>query len=161
MIGTVFAFMAGIMLTWPALVVLLVLGILFEHNDSHGWAVFTGLVAITVAFFFFDVPLGVLAIGAVIYLMVGLCWSFWRYKRHVDDTITEHKGSCQNTKNHVLTYLQPKEMLGTITTWIIVWPFSMIENLTSDIINGIQTLVQRVFHGVYNRIYESAVSALK
>ena len=158
---TILGFVAGVMLTWPALVVLLVLGILFEHNDAHGWAVFIALITAVVLFFFFSVPLLALAIGAVVYLVAGLLWSFWRYKRHVADVIEEYKDAQQHEKDYALKYSSPKEMLSTITSWIIVWPFSIIDNLISDIIDGIQVLVKKVFHGVYNKIYESAVSALK
>ena len=161
MIGSALALLAGFMITWPALIALLVLGILFEHNDAHGWAVFTALITAVVLYFFFSVPLLTLAIGAVVYVAAGLLWSFWRYKRHVADAIEEYKDARPDQKARVLEYLSPKAMLSTITSWIIVWPFSMIDNLVFDIIDGIQTLVKKVFHGVYNRIYESAVAQLK
>jgi hypothetical protein len=158
---TVLGFIAGVMLTWPALIVLLVLGVLFEHNDAHGWAVFIALITAVVLFFFFSVPLLTLTIGAVVYVAAGLLWSFWRYKRHVADVIEEYKDAQQHLKTHALEYLSPKAMLSTITSWIIVWPFSIIDSLVFDIIDGIQILVKKVFHGVYNKIYESAISALK
>jgi len=161
MIETMFMFAAGFMLSWPALIVLLILGILFEHNDAHGWAVFTAMVTAAVAYFFFSVPLMTLAIGIVAYLVVGLIWSFWRYKRHVDTVVTQYKDEPSEARQRAIGRLHPKAMLSTITTWIIVWPFSMIENITSDIINAIQMLVQKVFRGIYHRIYESAVDQLK
>jgi uncharacterized membrane protein len=161
MIETAIIFVAGFMLSWPALITLLVLGILFEHNDAHGWAIFTAMVTTAVAYFFFSVPLMTLAIGAVIYLVVGLIWSFWRYKRHADEVVNAYKDSPAVTKQRVLAMLHPKEMLSTITTWIIIWPFSMVENITSDIITAIQMLVQKVFRNIYHRIYDSAVAQLK
>jgi hypothetical protein len=51
-------------------------------------------------------------------------------------------------------------MLDTITAWILIWPFSLTENLCGDIIHFIETLVKKVFKGVYNRIYENAVGQL-
>lgn len=48
MIDWTVAFLGGLatgyLLTWPGLIALCVLGVLFEHNDSRGWAVFSGLV---------------------------------------------------------------------------------------------------------------------
>lgn len=155
------AFVAGLMLSWPALVVLAFLGILFEHSGSRGWSVFVALVIAAVSFFYFSVSLMSIAIGAVAYIVIGLLWSFWRYKRHVAKMIEEHKGSDANHKERVLRSLHPKEMLGTITAWIVVWPFSLVENLVGDIINFIQELVTKFFRGVYMRIYDSAVAALK
>jgi hypothetical protein len=52
-------------------------------------------------------------------------------------------------------------MLPTITAWITIWPFSLVENFVGDIINFIQDLVQKVFRGIYHKIYDSAVAALK
>lgn len=52
-------------------------------------------------------------------------------------------------------------VLGFIAGVMLTWPFSIIDSLVFDIIDGIQILVKKVFHGVYNKIYESAISALK
>lgn len=155
------AFVAGFLLTWPALVVLVFLGILFEHNGARGWSVFTALVVAAVAYFFFSVSLLNIAIGAVGYVVIGLLWSFWRYKRHVGKVIEENKGLDASYKERALRNLHPKQMLGTITAWVVVWPFSMVENLVGDILNFVQDLVVKYFRGVYMHIYESAVSALK
>ena len=69
MFETLFVFLSGMatayLLTWPALIVLLVLGILFEHNGARGWAVFTGLVAIATSYFFFAVPFETMIVYAV------------------------------------------------------------------------------------------------
>lgn len=156
-----FAFAAGLLLTWPALIVLLFVGILFEHNGARGWAVFTALAVAAVSYFFFSVSLLSIAIGAVCYIVIGLIWSFWRYKRHAQKVVEAKKNSSATDKEYALRALHPKAMLGTITAWIVIWPFSMVENLVGDIINFIQELVTKFFRGVYHRIYDSAVSALK
>jgi hypothetical protein len=70
------AFAAGLLLTWPAFIVLVFLGILFEHNGARGWAVFTALAVAAVSYFFFSVSLLTIAIGAVGYIVIGLIWSF-------------------------------------------------------------------------------------
>lgn len=161
MIEAALGFIVGYMVSWPALVVLLLLGVIFEHNEAHGWAVFTALVTMAVSYFFFGIPLlTVLAYGAG-YVVVGLIWSFYRYKRHAGDMVEKYKNADSSTKNSVIRDLHPKAMLGTITSWIIIWPFSMIENVVGDLITGIQTLVQKVFRGIYHRIYDSAVKQLK
>lgn len=154
-------FAAGLILTWPALIVLFVLGILFEHNGARGWSVFTALVAAATAFFFFSVSLMTIAIGAVAYVIIGLVWSFWRYKRHAAKVVEENKGLDKMYRERAIERLHPKAMLPTITAWILIWPFSMVENITGDIINFIQSLVTKFFRGVYHRIYDAAVSALK
>jgi hypothetical protein len=160
MFEAITAFAAGWLLSWPALAILVILGILFEHNGARGWAVFTALVIAAISYFFFSVSLMTIGIGAVAYIAIGLVWSFWRYKRHVDDVVEMNKGESDMRKAHALQQIHPKEMLGTITAWIMIWPFSMTENFVGDIVDAIQDLVRRVFRGVYHKIYDSAVSRL-
>lgn len=157
------AAVGGFIAGWAVLIlgVLFLLGILSEHNESSGWAVFWMLLAAGVAWVAFSLPLMMLAIGAVAYIAVGLVWSFWRYKRHVSKKVDEYKGRDQREREHVLRQLHPKAMLGTITAWIVVWPFSMVENLVGDLINFVQSLVTKIFRGIYFKIYDSAVAALK
>ena len=161
MVETSVAFLAGFLLTWPALIVLVILGILFEHNGARGWAVFTALAVAAISYFFFNISLTTILIGAVAYIAIGLVWSFWRYKRHADMVVETYRNSDPSVKQLALSQLHPKVMLGTITAWIMIWPFSMVENLIGDFINGIQLLVTKFFRAVYHRVYDSAVSALK
>ena len=153
-------FAAGLLLTWPAFIVILVLGILFEHNGARGWAVFSALVTMAISFFFFNVSLLALAVSATGYIVIGLIWSFYRYKRHAADIVEKHANSSPSTKERALQLLHPKAMLPTITAWILIWPFSLVENFVGDLINGIQTLVSKIFKGIYHKIYDNAVAAL-
>lgn len=153
-------FFAGILLTWPALIAIVLLGILAEHNGGRGWSVAFALIGAAVAYFFFNVSLLALGLGALAYLAIGVVWSFYRYKRHAGDVVEKNKDETDTVKERVLRDLHPKAMLGTITAWIIVWPFSLVENFVGDIINGIQALVTKFFRGIYHRIYDSAVAAL-
>ena len=155
MLETILLFTTAYVLTWPVLVTLCVLGIWCEHSESRGFAVFWALIAAAVAFFYFKVSLIDIAIYSGAYLVVGVVWSFYRYKRFIVAKIESMR-----EMNHTIVsieYYHPSRMLDTITAWIIIWPFSLIENLCGDIINGIETLVKKVFKGVYNRIYESAI----
>ena len=142
--------------TWPAILVLCILGIWCEHNESRGFAVFWALVAGASAFFYFNVSLESIAISSVGYVCFGIVWSFYRYKRFIVAKVeTLHE---MNYRIESIEQYHPSKMLDTITAWIIIWPFSLIENLCGDIINGIEALVKGVFKGVYNRIYEHAIS---
>jgi hypothetical protein len=158
-----FAVVAGFVGGWALVIlaVLAVFGILAEHNKSSGWAVFWLLLAGGVAAIAFHVPLMVLGITAVAYIAIGLVWSFWRYKRHVTEQVALHRLSDSRIKEDVLRKIHPKNMLGTITAWIIVWPFSFVASFVGDLINFIQSLVTKFFRGVYFKIYDSAVAALK
>ncbi len=157
MIEAIVAFLAGWFLSWPALGLMLLLGIIFEANEAHSWSMFTGIVTAIVAYFFFSIPFVSLLIYSVGYFVVGFIWSFWRYKRFVDlEVNTVTKGNRQ----YMIEKIKPSNMLSTITTWVIVWPFSMIENIVGDLINLVQTAITKFFRGVYNRIYENAINNL-
>ena len=149
------------MVSIPALIGLLLLGTIFEHNKSRGKAIFTGIVAMAISYFVFNVPLLYIVYAVVGFLFIGLIFSFYRYKRHAGEVVESVKGGTATEKEYAIRKLHPTAMLGTITAWILIWPFSLLENLIGDIINFVQNLVQKVFRGVYYRIYESAVSQLK
>lgn len=161
-----FEFVLGYLLTWPFIAMLVVAGILFEHNECSGWAVFTGMVAAVVAYCYFKIPLIDVATGAVAYVVLGVLWSFYRYKRYVSKKVADilayvATANVSDTyKQTQMSYLHPSKMLGPITSWIIIWPFSVIENLVGDIISSVETLVKTVFKGVYNKIYASAMKDL-
>jgi hypothetical protein len=152
----------GYLLTWPTLIGLFLFGTLFEYNGARGWAVFVGLVALVIAFFFFTVPLQTIAIYAVAYGVIGTLWSFWRYKRFVEEEAEYIRNESYDaeTKARRAKQLHPTQNLDTITAWIIIWPFSFVESVAGDLINFVQTLVTKVFKGVYNKIYNAAVSDL-
>jgi hypothetical protein len=154
------AFIGAMITSWPAIALLLVIGVLAEHNNSRGFAIFLTLVAAVVAYFLFSVSIGTLLLYATAYVLIGVCWSIWRYRSHVLNTIKEHKSGSITQKERVLRELHPKYMLGAITAWIVIWPISLIENFIGDIITGIQTLVTKVFRVFYHRIYDQAVQAL-
>lgn len=153
-------FVAGFMLSWPALVVLFVLGVLFEHADMRGLAVLVGITSAVVAYVFFSVPVTTVIYYSIAYTVVGLCWSFYRYKRYVDERIESNKNASSITKATVLSRMHPKAMLSTIVAWVMIWPFSMVDNFTSDLIDGIKYLVSSTFNKVYLSIYKSAETSL-
>ena len=161
MIETTVAFLAGFMLSWPALITLLVIGVFCEHYAARGFAVFTALITMVVAYFFFNIPMVTLAIYSVVYVVVGIVWSFYRYRRFVINEVASLKDITSERRIHELGKLHPKNMLNTITAWILIWPFSILENIIGDIIDGIQHLVKNVLHNVYIKIYNSAVEKLK
>lgn len=154
---------AGFITGWAFVIigVLALLGILSEHNDSSGWALFWLILAGGVAYMAFNVPLMFLAIGAVAYIVIGLCWSFWRYKRYVADKVEKNKTANQSQRERVLREIHPSNMIGSITSWILVWPFSFVASISSDLIDFVHTMITKFFRGVYFRIYDAAVSALK
>jgi hypothetical protein len=158
-----FAGILGFLTGWGVLIlaVLVLFGIISEHNNARGWSVFWALLAAAIAYLVFHVSLMTLIVGAIGYIIIGLFWSFWRYKRHASKIVEEYRQSSDSEKERALRGLHPKAMLSTITAWIVIWPFSMVENVIGDLITGIQMLVTKFFRGVYHKVYDSAVAALR
>lgn len=158
-------FIAAYLFTWPALVALLLIGIVFEHKGARGWAVFTGIVAMLVSYCYFDVTLETIVYYAIAYLLVGIGWSFWRYNVYVKETVAyiksmSSKAFSADWRQTQVDNLAPTKNLDRITAWIIIWPFSAVESIAGDIINAIQALVTKVFKGVYHKIYLSHVKSI-
>jgi hypothetical protein len=159
MLDTIFLFLSAWLVTWPALAVFCLFGVWAEYWESRGSAIFWAVVTAVTAYFYFNVPLGDLVVYTIGYLIVGFFWSFYRYSRFVFKK-AEHYSRFSSNPRGLMEDFHPSKMLDTITAWIIIWPFSLIENLCGDIINFVETLVKKVFKGVYNRIYEKAVGNL-
>jgi hypothetical protein len=156
----IFAFFAGWLFTWPALAILIVLGIIFEANDGHKMAVFLGLAAAVAAYFYFGLaPLQMVWL-TLAYLGVGFIWSFYRYKRHCDKMVKLHVSADFVTRERVVHQLTPSNMLSKITMWVTIWPFSAVENIAGDLINFLQSFITRFFRGIYNRIFDNASAEL-
>lgn len=155
-----FEFILGFLLSWPALAIIFALGCISEAFENHGWAVFFGLVAGAVSYFYFGLTLGQLLAWAGAYLGVGFLWSFWRYKRYADRVVDEYKDKNETSKLHALEKLHPTKMLDIIMSWVLIWPFSMLENVTSDVVRLIKDVVTKVLKGIYNRIFDSAAKRL-
>ena len=150
----------GYFFTWPAIVILIILGIIFESASSHISAAFVGIVAAICAYFFFHLDLQELTVYIAAYFAIGFAWSIWRYRRHARSVVASHANETESRRRSALQRLHPTAMLSTLTTWVIVWPFSMVENLAGDLVNLIQTTIIRVFKSIYHRIYEAAVGDL-
>lgn len=153
-------FIFGLLLSWPALIVLVILGIILEANEAEGFAVFIGIVTAVVAYFFFAIPLQTLGMYAVAYFITGFIWSFWRYKRHVDKVVEEYSGQGLSDRKYASQRIQPSNMKSRLTTWVIVWPFSMVESITGDIIKLVQTAITKTLRSVYTKIAEGGTARL-
>ena len=140
----------GYLLNWYAIGILLSLGILLEFWEINTLSVVVGLLLGVVSYKFFNLsPQDILG-WVTVYLCIGITWSFWRYKRFLATTMTKVK--------YVQDSLLPTQQTSRIVSWILVWPFSLVENLTSDIVTTIKLLVTNFLSSVYQNIYNSELS---
>jgi hypothetical protein len=149
-------------LTLPALALFIFFGILFEANDNSS-SIVCAIIAGVVAFFVFSLSITDMILIVAAYVIIGSVWSFWRYRHFVTEKVanwnTKVNMSAQETKWFVES-LTPRACLNRITCWIIVWPFSMVENIAGDLIRMIKHMITNTFKSVYNKIYTKAIANL-
>jgi hypothetical protein len=162
---TILAFLAGIFLSWPALIFLCLFGIWAEYAEWRAAAVFFGIVTALSAIFFFNVPIINVLYYSAAYVLVGVLWSIWRYKRFLRNRIEEFnlKGQREreNLKSHVLRELTPTENISLMLTWVVIWPFSFIENVTRDILKVIEMQIRTTLRKIYEYVYNSEIKNIK
>jgi hypothetical protein len=162
MFEVVGAFLAGVFLNWYALGILCAAGVWFEHSDTGGFSVFLAIVTAVVAALFFSVPLTDILVYAAAFVAIGFIWSFWRYRRYVVGQVEYIRKNISGAdrRQSEMERLAPKYHTDKIVAWVVVWPFSAIESITGDLIEGITKLVKTTFKAIYNKIYTSATAGL-
>lgn len=156
----ILGFFAGYLLNWVALSILLVLSLFCEVGESPGWAVFFGAVAGVVAINLFGIPLNTVLYAAVGYLVLGVLWSIWRYKRFVRTEVqrlTQLYGKARTATED----LHPSKQTGRIVSWMVIWPVSLISNITGEFIHLLSSIVTTWLKGIYEDIYKSGVASTK
>ena len=142
--------------------VLAILGVATAYS-STGLSVMFGLIFAGLWFWVNPAPVADVIIYGIIYLIVGAAWSVWRYRRYVQ---TQLKSVSMNTsippefeiqEKYSVRELSPKNSTDRIVHWILIWPFSMIENLTRDMVHVVREFVRRGMSAIYNHVYTSAV----
>lgn len=140
----------GYLLNWVALSIIIVIGILLEYGDNHGTSVVFAAAAALIAKFMFNVDLPTLGIYAVGYFVVGIVWSFIRYRKYVKLSLASGYPSVEN--------LAPNKQTSKIVFWVMNWPFSMVDQLSGDLIDLVRYTVTTYFGGIYKKIYQSLVA---
>lgn len=162
----ILGFITGVLFTPLGLISLGFLGVILEYYEFQVSTV-TAMALLVWGlaynhFVSFDLTNSI--IFGVGYLVIGLLWSFWRYKRYLSKKMSVIKNSAalfsDVEKKSMIEKLAPNKNIDRICTWIMVWPFSLIDNAFGDLINSIEYLVKTVFKRVYYRLYESSKNAL-
>ena len=148
----------GYMLNWTALMVVLAVTLLCEANESSKLALFFGGIAAVIAVMFFQIPLETVGYGAVAYALIGICWSVWRYKRYVDKQLAHIATLSHVDKAACATRMHPSRMTGRIVHWMVIWPVSMVRNVTGDLLALASTMVTTWLKAIYESIYNRALS---
>jgi hypothetical protein len=159
----------GYVLTWYGTLAFILLGIFAERNESF-WSVLCLAIVASIVYTMASpsITIGMLALGVIGYLILGLAWSFWRYRKFVNKQVIKINETFHRFySNHnypeyfdrEVKQLHPSNQVNHIVAWILAWPFSLIESGIGDLIDFAKSLVTTVFRSVYAKIYDSAINS--
>lgn len=98
-----------------------------------------------------------LAIGVLVYVVVGVLWSVFRWFRYVKDLTNKYKKNPSESALSTLKYaLDVSDNKSRITAWIAYWPWSLLWNIIGDLC----VTVYEQIEGVYQKITDKALGNL-
>lgn len=140
--------------TWWGMLSLFVLTYFFVYEEVKGWplvtmALLSGSLMVTL-----NMSWQVNALIGTLYIPVGIIWSRYRWVRF-SRTAMEEKGDLSQLSTLELNRLRRKisfsENISRIAEWILVWPFSMLNNVLSDLLDLLKQVIKDHLVGMYTR----------
>ena len=132
----------------------------FEHHNYEGWGIFGILLFIATLFIILDINTKYLIISGILYIPLGVAWSIYRWKRHCSSVMKDYDldvkmAGCEldgYQKSGFIDRLKASNNVTKIVNWVIVWPFSLLDNLIGDIIDFVTQMIKKHLIGIYNKI---------
>lgn len=152
----IIAFFVGTFFNFFGLGALLFFSLVCSARESNFWSVVYAAMAAGIAMTLFNVPGMYLLYATPVYLVMGLLWSMWRYKRYVSKKMVAMSNMRESERRYALERLHPKAMLGTFVAWTLAWPTSMIGSLIGDLIAGLEHAITNWFGAIYTSIFKQA-----
>jgi Ca2+/Na+ antiporter len=158
----------GYVVSWYGILGLSLICLISVHTDSRiASAIFMSLLTYTV-YRVFNLSFIQMIYGMIGYVCIGFLWSFWRYKKYVRSSVenynrlTEHNQSARErmNKDTIIKELDVKNRLHDITFWILMFPFSMLENILGDLIDTLKRIIVVYCKSIYRRIMENELKDL-
>jgi hypothetical protein len=156
------------MLTWPAIAILFSFCLFSEYHDSTGFSFFWGLIAVVISLYVFNIPSEWIAYALYSYIPIGVLWSLWRWRRYCSSCLVTYQHEKKTYKHTPIEDLKASAIRtmnvthnkGRITGWILGWPWSVIINLTKDIIKALEKIISVYLRKVFEAISSSARSEI-
>ena len=161
-------FLGLVVLSWWTILFLGGAVLWTTHTESEAWALFWMVGLITCLYFIFNIPLTWLLIGIAAYIPIGLGWSVYRFKRfckdkykYVTEAINKNTAKAAGSKlNNNTRYLKdnfkeevkPSSNIDKIVIWVLIWPFSLIDNLIGDLLDLIEDFIKKYLIKIYENI---------
>lgn len=123
--------------------------IVTEIDDFYGIAFVTtvlGFVMYKNMFYSILLNWQLLVICCILYLIIGIIWSFWRWYKY-----------CKNYLNTIkyenyIDRLNVSNNRSRIIGWVIFWPWSFIWNIIGDIFNWIFKYFRSIYTNISNKL---------
>lgn len=147
-------FVLGVLFSWYFMCFCIVAIFTTLHNEAEAWAGFwTFLVGVSL-YGMFNIDVETLGYMAILWLPIGIAWSLWRFKRYTRYIMLKSDMKSMNNSelNRLKDRISPSGNISRIVGWIIAWPFSLIENIFSDLFTLISEIVRTHLIGLYNQI---------
>lgn len=166
--------------TWPAIVLIVLFGIILEANDRYILSVFVAMgmlyVIWNVSAFTFSIPY--IWVAFIMYPILGFVYAPYRWSRYCERRVRKNNelpiatrediARRGNNRTHLNFRKTPEEMataidfkkhLDRIACWVLAWPLSAVECLIGDVYREIQrfitTVCGRIYRGIETRALRS------
>ncbi len=97
------------------------------------------------------------AICCVVWVVIGVFWSCWRWLKYVRETISNKTIKDSDDKRYVENDLDLYKHKSRIIGWIVYWPWSMIWNIVGDFFEALYKSME----GLYTKITESQLNKIQ
>ena len=145
--------------TWPGILLLVILGIVFEHVNWRAMSFLIVVISGVILYKIYSPPAMHTLYYALAYIPLGMVWATYRYHRHL-------KAFVERCKNGSWELFQvkaydPLKMWPTITHWVVIWPFSLVEHSVSGLLDIISSTCKKILGGIYTKMYKSALKQIE
>lgn len=164
---------------WPVILFGALFGALASsaYRESAQFATIVAIVASLIAWFFYDVNVAVWIFenpgrffgGTLLYLSIGAMWSVWKWrcrlstqaarkelkaaKKYYTDRLKEGDDPDGWLNSPMLSgYLKPHRNKDAITSWILLWPFSVVFYFLGEFVAHVIGRIYDALTGIYNRM---------
>lgn len=160
----ILGFLAGVMFNWWFGALILVFAMVSSNDESAGFTIFWTALLAFVIYHTVDMPVEYFWLALAAYVPIGVVWSVYRWKRYAIRRVEKYNEIINPSDSdyaRLLRNTDSKQNVDTIVAWMIVWPISIIENMTSDIVAALNDFVKNKMNGVYKKLSDSALESAK
>lgn len=150
------------------------------HEESDGWAIAWMIALGAIVYHIFQVDTMTLLVSAAAYIPIGIMWSFYRWKRFCNKEVQDYNDRkdqrvstdevqgiadlahwTERNLDSLKSTVSPGNNITRLVNWIVIWPFSVVENVLGDIYDAIVRLVKNHLVNLYSKISSNALNNVK